>query len=354
MKRTLSILLLLGFTLHGLFAQSIDFKSKMCNTGKSLWKTPVTARFQFTNKDARNPLRIERIDAGCGCLKAQYTQGNIAKGESGEIAITYDAMLLGHYDRIVEVYTNASDKPERLRIKGVISNSKAENIDNLYPIRIDNICLNTNNIEFPDVSRGDSTVATLEIFNDGTEVFTPRLMHLPPYITARMVPEMIARNRKGKIILTLHGDKVTNLGLNQSSIYLARYAGDHVGPNNEIVLSAVMLPDLAALESRAKQPVFELSATKINLGKLGKKTKLKTNVIIKNTGTAPLQISNMQAFSHALTVSLPQSEIMPGNSVKMQIELYTRFLAQSKTNTRILIITNDPLHSKEVIDVVFE
>lgn len=354
MKRILFILFLLTTALPSLLAQSIEFKSKTCNVGKSLWKMPVVARFQFTNKDGHKPLRIEKIDAGCGCLKVQYTQDNIVKGESGEITITYNAWQLGHYDRIIEVYTNASPKPERLRIKGVISNTDAGNVDNLYPVNIDNICLNTNNIEFPDVSRGDSTTAIIEIFNNSAEVYTPRLMHLPSYISAKMVPEMIARNRKGKIMLTLHGDKVPNLGLNQSSIYLARYAGDHVGSNNDIVLSAVLLPDLAALESRAKQPVFELSATKVNLGKLGKKTKAKANVIIENTGTAPLQISNMQAFSHALTVSLPNSEIMPGKRVKMQIVLDTRFLVQSKTNTRILIITNDPLHSKEIIDVIFE
>ena len=31
-------------------------------------------------------------------------------------------------------------------------------------------------------------------------------MHLPSYITARAVPQMLARGRKGRIELTLHGD----------------------------------------------------------------------------------------------------------------------------------------------------
>lgn len=335
-------------------AQKIEFKQKLCNLGSVMWKTPVTARFQFQNKEAGTPLRIDSIDTGCGCVKVQYTHGDIAKGETGEIALTYDAMLLGHFDRIIEVYTNASNRPERLRMKGKVSVNSASGLSHAYPIRIDNICLNTNNIEFPDVLRGDSTTISIEIFNDGTEVFTPRLMHIPPYINAKMIPEMIARGRRGQILLTLDGSKVPNLGLNQTSIYLARFSGDHVGPNNEIMLSAVLLPDMQNLENGSKQPQFSLSTPTINIGKLGKKTKVKSKVIISNNGNAVLSIKKIQAFNQALTINLPKTDIEPGQSVKMEVELNTSFLKNSKANPRILIITNDPLHCKEIIDVIIE
>lgn len=337
----------------GINAQKIHFEKTTVNVGSTIWKKPVTATFKFSNKD-KAPLFVREVDPGCGCLTPKWTTTALQKGDDGEIKITYDAQILGSFDKIIDVYTNADPKPIRIRMKGRVGNGEKKTIEDLYPYSIDDILLSTNNVEFLEVNSGDSAKAEIEIYNNSQEVFTPNLMHLPSYITATYNPEMIARGRRGKIELTLHSDKLTDLGLNQTSIYLARYSGDKVGSNNEIAVSAVLLPDLHYAETFSKQPGFSISTTDLDMGKLGKKKKIVGQIKISNKGTGVLKLNKIQAFNQAITVALPKTELQPGETSIMKITVDARFLGLSKASPRVLIITNDPKHPKEVVNVHFE
>lgn len=346
--------LIFSFVIQLVIAQKPSFESTTVNCGTTAWNTPAKAVFKLTNKDGKQALIIKNVDPGCGCMSAEWPKRPVEKGAKAEITIVLDGKTLGHYDRYIEVFTNASQKPIRLRMKGIVSHDGKRDMSHLYPYQIDDIYLSTNNIEFPDVHAGDSTRTSFEIMNGGNEVYTPQLMHLPSYITAKAVPEMLARGRKGRIELTLHGDKMPSLGLNQTSIYLARFSGDHVATNNDLTVSAVLLPDMTEALSAAQQPRFEISTTELKLGKLGKKTKLKGKVTISNKGNATLNLNNIQAFNRAISVTLPKRELAPGQKIDMSVTVEAKYLGASKAQPRILLITNDPLHSKEVVNVKFE
>ena len=337
----------------GAAAQKISFEKTTVNAGNTLWKRPVTAVFKFTNKD-KNPLIVREVDAGCGCLKPEWTTTAVHKGEDGEIRVTYDAQMLGHFDRYIDVYTNAGGKPARVRMKALVSTGEKKTVEEAYPYSIGDILLNTNNVEFTDVNAGDSAKVEIEIMNNGKEVYTPMLMHLPSYLTATYSPEMIARGRRGKIELTLHSEKLPDFGLNQTSIYLARFSGDKVGTENDIAVSAVKLPDMHYAEGYAKKSEFHISTTELNLGKLGKKTKLTGKIQLSNRGVGVLKLNKIQAFNQAVTVSLGKTELQPGESVTMKVTVDARFLGMSKAKPRVLIITNDTKHPKEVVNVNFE
>lgn len=337
----------------GAWAQKISFEKTTVNAGTTLWKKPVTAVFKYTNRE-KEPLVIREVDAGCGCLAPRWTQDPLLKGDEGEISITYDAQILGHFDRYIDVYTNTSDKPVRIRMKALVSNGTKKTLEEIFPYEIDDIMLSANNVEFTDVNAGDSAKVEIEILNNSQTVYTPMLMHLPAYLTAEYKPEMLARGRRGKIELTLHSEELKDLGLNQTSIYLARFSGDKVSPSNEIAVSAVKLPDLHFAEEFTRKPHFHISTTELNIGKLGKKTKLKGDVKISNKGTGVLKLSKIQAFNQAIAVSLPKTDLQPGEEVKMTVTVDARFLGMSKAQPRVLIITNDPKRPKEVVNVNFE
>lgn len=331
-------------------AQKLSFERETVTTKNTLWKHPVTAVFKFTNK-GKEPLIINSVDPGCGCLTSKWTQGAIEKGEQGEIIVTYDAMQLGRFDRIIEVFSNAEESPAQVRMKGTVTQGDKQTIQDMYPYSIDDIMLSTSNVEL-EVNKNDSAKAVINIYNGSKDVYTPTLMHLPSYITAKCEPEMIARGRKGTIELTLHGDKLNDFGLNQTNIYLARFAGDKVGTNNEINISAILLPNIS--NSNGANPQFEISTTDLYLGKIGNKKKLVGTVKIYNKGAAPLHIDRLQAFNQAIMVNLPKTEIAPGENVKMQITVQAKYLEMSKAQPRVLIITNDPKHPKEVVTIKFE
>ncbi len=372
MKKIISLIVfVLGS--YGAMAQKISFKSNTVSTNTTIWKTPVTATFSFTNKE-KAPLQIENVDAGCGCLSVEWPKEPVAKGAWGEIKVTYDAKMLGTFDRFIDVYTNGSSKPVQVRMKGNVSAKLEMNVEERFPYIVDNVRLSTNNIEFPDVHGGDSVNIRLEVYNAGKEVYIPQLMHLPPYVSMQVKPKMLARGRVGVIDLTVHGDLVPDLGLNQTSIYVARFPGDVVGSNNEILLSTVKLSEPNARSKGSDAPKMKLSTTNLvldshgkfanavgkigikpeTLGKLGIKTKMQGVVEISNRGKAPLNLTNIQAFNRAITVSIPTTTIAPGEKVLMKIAVDSRFLGMSKAQPRVLIITDDPMMPKAVINVKFE
>lgn len=352
MKRT-AITLLVVLLTTTLSAQKISFDHSTVNVGTTLWHKPVTATFKFKNRD-RTPLVIEDVDAGCGCLQPVYTSRPLQRGEEGTISITYDAELLGHFDRIILVRTNASATPTRIRMKGLVSTGEKQTIDDFYPVRIGDVCLTANDVEFPDVVRGDTSMVRIEIMNDTREVYTPQLMHLPPYITATFTPEMLGRSRRGYIDLTLHSDKLTSTGLTQTSIYLARFAGDKVSHENEIRVSAIMLPDAGIYQNELAHPQLHVSTTNLHLGKLGKKKKITGTVTIRNTGHGVLHITSLQAFNSTLQISIPKRELVPGESIDMKVTLLSKFLKDVTSQPRVLLICNDPQHMKETITVSYE
>ena len=335
------------------YAQKISFDQTTINVGSTLWHHPVTATFKYKSRD-RNPLIIETVDPGCGCLSPVFTSTPQASGTEGTISITYDANILGHFDRIILVKTNASPTPIRLRMKGNVGTGLKRTIEDLYPVRIGDVCLSTNNVEFPDVVRGDSVTARIEILNDTKEVYEPQLMHLPSYVTARYTPKMLSRGRRGFIDLTLNADRLSDTGLTQNTVYLARYSGDKVSHENEIVLSSIMLPDAKIYANEANHPQLNVSTTNLDLGKLGRKTKLKGNVTISNTGNGILRLTSIQVFNSTVQVALPKRELVPGESIQMSVTLLAKYLKSAKSEPRVLIICNDPNHLKETINVRFE
>ena len=100
-------------------------------------------------------------------------------------------------------------------------------------------------------------------------------MHLPPYLKMETNPTVLLKGKKGTITLTLDTKQLMDLGLTQSSVYLARFAGDKVGEENEIPVSAVLLPDFSGMteQDKAVAPVIRLSESKIDLSQVLAKKK---------------------------------------------------------------------------------
>jgi hypothetical protein len=197
---------------------------------------------------------------------------------------------------------------------------------------------------------------TIQVANTTGDVYTPVLMHLPPYLEAVAVPERIGRKATGKIKATLDTDKLPKFGLTTATVYLARFPGDKVSDENAIPVSAVLLPDFSNMtqQQRLNPPAVELSATELSLPPLEEKAKKKLTVIVKNVGKSDLEITDLQVFNPALGVQLKKRVLKPGMQTKMKITAYGKYLKKVKGTPRVLMITNDPNCPKVIIRVNVE
>jgi hypothetical protein len=81
--------------------------------------TPVTTKFLITN-DGNEPLVIASAKASCGCTTPSYTQDPVLPGKTAEITVSYNAAVLGDFNKTVTVKTNAAEQPVVLRIDGKV------------------------------------------------------------------------------------------------------------------------------------------------------------------------------------------------------------------------------------------
>lgn len=348
---TLVIGLLLFSCLSGMAQAQIAFDKKVHEFGVVLWKNPVTATFQITN-EGNKPLVISNVTTSCGCTVADWTKKPIAPGASGFVSSTFDAKALGRFQKSIGIYSNASARPVYLTIRGEVT-ADPKNYTVTHPYQIGAIRLDKESLEFEDANKGDKLEMELLVANTSEEVYTPVLMHLPPYLSAVAVPEKLGKNKTGKIKITLDTDKLPKFGLTTSTVYLSRFLGDKVGEENAIPVSAVLLPDFSRLsqQQRLNPPVVELSSTELTMMPLAENEKKSQSIIVKNTGKRDLEITDLQVFNSVLGVHLKKRVLKPGASTKLKITAYGKNLGRVKGTPRVLMITNDPNCPKVIIKV---
>lgn len=352
MKRILLPILLVCFAMTGVWAQpKAVFDKSRHEFGSILWNEPALVTFQVVNR-GKSPLFIRKVDTSCGCTPVSWTKEAIQPGATGVINASYDAGMLGHFEKSLAVYTNANAKPVYLALVGDVVQEKPV-VEGDFELKVGELFVSADNVEFDDVNRGDMPQQTLTLVNTGKRTYTPGLMHLPKYLTAMAVPEQLHGGQRGKLVLTLDSKKLMDMGLTQTSVFVSRYPGDKVNRENEISVSAVLLPAFAEMTEaqRAIAPVLELSAKELDLGVLGNKKKAGGTIVLTNKGKSSLSIRSLQVFNNALNVSLGKRKLAPGESAKLKIAVVRKYLKRSKSRLRVLMITTDPKQPKVLIDV---
>ena len=126
MLRVVLISLMIILNSAFVLQQSAEF-----NFLKNTLKFPKTKegevlRFQFEFTNSGNaPLVISDIKPTmvCPCTQVEYPQEPVMPGKSAMIKVSFDTKgKIGYQDRILEVYSNATKSPYKLRFKVNVDN----------------------------------------------------------------------------------------------------------------------------------------------------------------------------------------------------------------------------------------
>lgn len=347
-KKNKSIILLLTLVALPAMGQRIVAERDVIDCGKVMYEHPVTVSYELRNEGG-SQLLIDDVRTSCGCTTVSFPRDPIPPQSSFTVAATYDARQLGHFNKQLGIYSNASDKPLLLGLKGVVV-EKIVDFSGEYPYSIGDVRIDINNIEFDDVSSGDMPIQKIHIQNNSAQTIAPVLMHLPDYLKAYVSPTRIAPGHSGEATVTLFSKKLRNFGLTQTSIYLGMFPGDRVSSEKEIEVSAVLLPGFSTLTDfqRANAPQLKLSTYKLDVDFQGK-SKKQDVILVQNVGKSTLEIQSVQVFTSGIELTVPKSQLAPGEEVKMKITTRAKELKNVRTQPRILMITNDPDNAKAVI-----
>lgn len=223
-------------------AQRLSVAKPTVDVGRTGYEMPVTATFELRNKGLRK-LVIHDVKADCYCTKVDFPKGEIGVGDKFTIRMTYDARQLGHFNKQAAILSNGSKNPVYITMTGVVL-TDLKNWSGSYPYDYNGLLGTINNLEFDNVNKGEQRTFEMLVMNNGTQAMRPNVLHLPAYLTAKAYPETLAPGHSGKVLFTLHSEKIHNYGLTQTSVYLAQELGEKVNSSTEIPVSAVLLPSV--------------------------------------------------------------------------------------------------------------
>ncbi|MDR2859328.1 MAG: DUF1573 domain-containing protein [Mediterranea sp.] len=317
--------------------------------GQIEWKRSVSMEYTVTNTGDK-PLVLTNITASCGCLAIDWTKLPIQPNHKGVINLTFDAQLLGHFNKSICIYSNTSPELTYLNITGEVV-KEIKDYTHIYPYVVGQIRMDKKEISFSEVHHGEHPTITLNIINLSDRSYKPELMHLPPFLTPEMKPDMLQKGERGMIKLTLETDKLTKGEAIQTSVYLSRFFNDEATKENEIPISFT-LSDVPLKISGRNIPSIHLSQMDVTFN-----SKTSTNksydVVITNTGQSLLRIEKLQVNNpNIIKAEMKKTEIRPGKKTKMNISLQRNNITQSdKEQIQILMITNDPIRPIVIINV---
>lgn len=353
MKRSLlSIFFLLTVTLTAFAQPRLSSNKETHNFGQIEWKRPVTVEYTITNT-GNQPLVLTNVTTSCACSVADWTKEPIAPGGKGVVKASFDAKALGRFEKSVGIYSNATPNLVYLKFAGEVVR-EIKDYTKTHPYAIGSIRIDRDEFAFPDVYRGQQPTLTFGIANLSDRPYEPVLMHLPPYLKMEAEPKVLLKGKKGTVKLTLDAGQLKDYGLTQASVYLSRFSGDKVNEDNEIPVSAILLPDFSRMtaEDSLNAPAIRISETDIDLSvPLIKKKKVSHDILIANAGKTPLIISKLQVFNSSVGVRLKKTILPPDGMTKLRVTIRKRDIGNKKHHLRILMITNDPLAPKVEINI---
>lgn len=103
----------------------ITFDSEVIDYGEIDYGADGVRKFTFTNT-GDDVLIVARVYSTCGCTIPKKPESPIQPGEKGEIEVKYDTKREGPIRRTITIYSNASEVPQSLKIKGTVKPEAGE------------------------------------------------------------------------------------------------------------------------------------------------------------------------------------------------------------------------------------
>jgi hypothetical protein len=99
------------------------FKTLVYDFGTVEYGSEATSIFVFKNI-SKGPVTLTNVKPSCGCTTSDWPREPIARKKKGVIKLNYDTKRVGKFQKTAFVYTDKSENPIQLEIKGEVLPAK--------------------------------------------------------------------------------------------------------------------------------------------------------------------------------------------------------------------------------------
>ncbi len=308
-----------------------------------------TYDFEVTNT-GNAPLVIQNIVASCGCTLPEWTKQPIPPGGKGKITAVYDPQHRpGAFNKTLSVYTNAKPQVVVISIKGEVI-PREKTIEELFVFPVGSIRFENNHLAFTNVKKTEKKIRVMQVINPSNEAVSIEFDDLPGHLTLKANPGTLKPGQKGIIEGTYDATKNNSWG-HVNDMVKVKLNGV-TQPNVNYYISANLVEDFSSLSKADLEnaPVFKLSSTTVDLGKMQGSSSKEFEFIFTNAGKRDLIIRHIRSTCGCTAIQQnPQGQgIKPGQSSSIKATFNSGGY-KGRVTKAIYVYTNDPKNSEVVL-----
>ncbi len=347
-KRNFSLFMIFSLIGFSAVAQGkIEFEKTSHDFGTLQEENGVAdVTFSFKNIGTK-PIKLTDVKASCGCTTPDWTQNEVAPGETGYVKASYNTRNRpGKFNKTVSVRVKTDEDPDSspqlfvLRISGDVT-PRPKGPSDWYPMESGNLRFKTSHIVFGDVMHNGADTASTVIFNQGKTPITIDLANttLPKHITASINQTTIEPGKTAILSFSYNAAEKSDWGYNFE--YFNLKTDDTEQAEKRINLSASIRENFGERVVGEKLAKVKFDKLKHNFGLIKQQDRVSTSFTITNEGDAPLFIRKTKA-SCGCTASKPKKmQLAPGESTNIDVT-FSSGSRTGKQKKSITVITNDP------------
>jgi hypothetical protein len=314
----------------------------------------VTTVFTIKN-EGMAPLVLSNVRASCGCTTPNWTREPIEPGQTGTITVTYNPNgRPGRFQKTVTITSNATEPTKRVTIKGEVIPKQAKPT-NKYTIAVGGLNMKSKELNFGNITKGDTKVSELEYTNlsgavhevalavNGNDTWMENQVTLTP----------IKDKEVGKFVFAID-TKATNLyGPVEAYAYVVVDGKKELTETYKLTIKANIVEDFSSLtiEQKQQSPILETKSV-VDLGTIAAGKHLKGQIHVKNIGVNPLQIRRAYSVDKQIALK-PCKAVKSGRTGNIQVDINTKGRNPGKYSREVVIISNDYEHSIQKVTLMW-
>lgn len=317
----------------------------------------VTTVFEFKN-EGMEALVLSSVKASCGCTTPNWSKAPIEPGETGTITVTYNPNgRPGRFMKTITVTSNASNSPAKLFIKGEVIPKPAKPV-NRFPVKMGELSISDNAVNFGTILNTDTKVKTLEYANLTDKDIQVEVLLDPEqtgFLIAQATLATVHPGESGQLNISFDAAKSKLWGEQKFTMYLKVNGKRVLTDEYKVTVSVSVDEDFSKLTSDQKRqaPIAEI-AKELNLGMVKQGAVLKGVLSVKNVGVNPLLVRNVNnPMPEAIHQTMGKSTIKSGKKMDIKLEINTAKMPQQLYRREMIIQTNDPQNPKVKVVVVW-
>lgn len=307
-----------------------------------------TYNFEVTNK-GNAPLVIQNIVPSCGCTEPVWTKSPIPPNGKGVITAIYDPTNRpGAFNKTLTVQSNGKPEVMVLVIKGEVT-PRERTVDEIYTWPVGKIRFESNHLAFTTIKKNEKKIRVMPLINTSDEPVKIEFEGLPEHLQLKSNPETLRPGQKGIVEGTFDANK--NPGWGQVSNMVRVKLNGAVQESGYYYVSANLVEDFSGLskEELLNAPVFKLTASTVDIGKMEQATARDIEFSFTNSGKRDLVIRNIRSTCGCTAVQQGgNSTIKPGESSSIKATFNSGGY-NGKVTKAIYVYTNDPKNSEVVL-----